>query len=355
VRTCCGCAPNFFPTLLVLAGLGLCYGIKAVILLMSATYRYLRDRDTINELEQIKTRFRLLLTPLILVTVAFGLFGAAVFISSAPRSAQIKSVAMPLLLILAALILTGAVRQFQLNRLGRRLPYRVPKAWRRLVIIREQQHHAFKVYSGPKPFVGNGDRILGWSFAQRLLKSSETKAEDVPPEDPASTFPFTGRQLMSHLRKELIRLRNDEHPEARLPGLEVEDRVYLEGTYAPQYSHLLHLKADENINPEPDHDEISAIDEAISEIVADSGGAARHYLTCQVKSWGGEIVTTVFVHVSLQGRLLYLEFATYALRPTRPEYHVVDEIGGVGPTALIKAIFRSLTELPDVLLTPVRV
>jgi hypothetical protein len=62
------------------------------------------------------------------------------------------------------------------------------------------------------------------------------------------------------------------------------------------------------------------LSQAIDDAIKNPGGVARHYLCCQVVSWGGEVVTSVFVHVSLQGSTLYIEFATYALFPVRPEY-----------------------------------
>lgn len=73
----------------------------------------------------------------------------------------------------------------------------------------------------------------------------------------------------------------------------------------------------------------------------------RHYLACRIPSWGGEIVTSVFVHASLQGRTLYLEFATLALLPTRPEYQLVDKPSTTGPAALLRELRRSLVSLPQ--------
>jgi hypothetical protein len=39
-----------------------------------------------------------------------------------------------------------------------------------------------------------------------------------------------------------------------------------------------------------------------------------------VSAWGGDVVTTVFVHVAVQGSTLYLEFSAWMLPPTRPEF-----------------------------------
>ena len=76
------------------------------------------------------------------------------------------------------------------------------------------------------------------------------------------------------------------------------DQVFIEGTHAWSYRHVLRgLRGSDDV------------EEVMTEAIARPSDVARHYLACQVVSWGGEIVTTVFVHVSLQGRTLYLEFS----------------------------------------------
>jgi hypothetical protein len=81
---------------------------------------------------------------------------------------------------------------------------------------------------------------------------------------------------------------------------------------------------------------------------------ARYHIACQVEAGGGELVTTVFVHISLQGQTLYVEFSTYALLPTPLPFHVIDEVCGTGPKAALRMARRCLSELPDVLHAPRR-
>ena len=207
----------------------------------------------------------------------------------------------------------------------------------RIQIIREQQNHPFTVHSGFKPFIGSGKQVVNWSFAQRLVGNIKTDGDNGPP-------PFSTSDLIGRLRKMIYELREDEHPETRLPGLTVEDRVFIEGTYADQYRDALRA--------EPGSDVIT---EEIAKIISRPSGEARHYLASRVESWGGEIVTSVFVHVSLQGRTLYLEFATYALFPTHPGYHIIDEAGGTGIGATAKAVAKTLSTLPQQLTSACRV
>jgi hypothetical protein len=118
----------------------------------------------------------------------------------------------------------------------------------------------------------------------------------------------------------------------------------VKGTQAAPFREVLQSNADsQNV-----HD-------AIAEAVANPSNLARHYLECRVESWGGEVVTSVFVRVSLQGRALYLEFSTYALLPTRAEYHLVDEVGGTGPGAVARMIGTTLLSFPQHLLAVRRV
>ena len=104
-------------------------------------------------------------------------------------------------------------------------------------------------------------------------------------------------------------LQHDNDPETCLPELHVTDCVFVEGTRAGYPSGALAAGR-----------ESDEVKQAIADAMARPSGVARHYLRAQVVSWGGGVVTTVFVHVSLQGRTLYIEFATYALYPVRPEY-----------------------------------
>lgn len=134
-------------------------------------------------------------------------------------------------------------------------------------------------------------------------------------------------------------LRDDKNLETRLPGLTVEDHVFIEGTHAIPFHDILAASHDS-----------AEVTEAITNTVDCPSDVARHYLAARVESWGGEVVTSVFVHVSLQGRTLYLEFATYALLPTRAEYHIVDEAGGTGASAVGKAVGSALVQLPEELL-----
>jgi hypothetical protein len=243
---------------------------------------------------------------------------------------------------LAVIITAGTVlRVAWSGQLRRTDPAPARISGRRMQVIADQQHHPVTVHSSFKPFIGSGTVVRSWSFAQRLI---HRKALGTEPDQEFDELPFTAAALIDHLKEIISALRTHHEPETRLPGLTVTDHLFVEGTHAEGFRHVLR-----------DHRDGSAIADAIADAIANPSDVARHYLACRVESWGGEVVTSVFVHVSLQGRTLYLEFATYALLPTRAEYHVIDEPGGTGIPALMKSLTKCLVSLPEELLAARRI
>jgi hypothetical protein len=211
---------------------------------------------------------------------------------------------------------------------------------RRMGVIDGQQHHPFTAHAGFRPFIGSGKHIRSWSFAQRLVRADHVglgrgKEFDEPP--------FTAQRLVNRLKDRISALRDDDNPETRLPGLTVTDHVFVDGTRAARFGRALASA--------PQSGDVQI---AIAEAIANPSDVARHYLGARIKSWGGDVVTSVFVHVSLQGRTLYLEFATYALFPIRPEYRV-EQLGGTGARAIARSIGKGLAALPEQVLATRRV
>jgi hypothetical protein len=75
----------------------------------------------------------------------------------------------------------------------------------------------------------------------------------------------------------------------------------------------------------------------------------RHYLCCQVVSWRGELVTTVYVHFAVQGKALYVELYVTGLLPCDERFRVVDQVGGTGLKAVIRAGMRAVLAAPTML------
>ncbi|MFD9817542.1 hypothetical protein [Streptomyces violascens] len=231
----------------------------------------------------------------------------------------------------------GAFRQLALNRLRAQRATSPPlRTSRRLSVIDGQQQHPMVVYSGVQPFIGSGTVLTTWSFAQRLVEAKELDDEkDVE----FTKKPFFTWDMVEKLRHTIAALGTEDDPETKLPGITVSDSLFVESRYARSYASEL---AD---RPQAD---------LVRRILDNPPETARHYLTCQVESWGGDVVTTVFVHVSLQGRTLYIEFTTCGLAPIRLEYQVVDVVGGTGRMAMVRSCVTSLRRLPLIALAPFR-
>ena len=186
------------------------------------------------------------------------------------------------------------------------------------------------IYSGGEPFVGSGEIFWSWGFALRLVRANNDPLSVLTQTEADREFespPFTGEELVNHLRGELEPLRHDRRPEWALPGLAIEDRIFLSGTETVRLSPWT--------SPE-----------MISRVIRHPVAPARHYLAFQVVSWRGELVATVYVHVAVQGKSLYVELTSTVLTPCRPEYRIVDSFDAHGPLAYLRAIRRGLLDAP---------
>ena len=309
---------------------------------------YYRGLESALEYHRLRTRRRVITYGML---AAFLTLGVAILVvlhfghhkggpSRWPAHGSLAGAILLLIVIATVVVATAAIRQIRISHLHTAGVYPRQPWGERLTMIGFQQYHPFTVYSGFKPFVGSGTNIRIWSFAQRLVQADVTGEGT---SDYGVLLPFTARELIDSLRGTFAGLSNDENPETRLPGLIVTDHVLLEGTHAIPYMDVL--------RSDPAS---AAVTDAIDYVITHSSDVARHYLACQVPSWGGEVVTSIFVHVSLQGRTLYLEYSVYALMPTRTEYQVIDEVGATGPASVARAAGRSILSFPNAVIAPRR-
>jgi hypothetical protein len=205
---------------------------------------------------------------------------------------------------------------------------------RRLKTIDAQQHGPVVAHF-ENPFIGSGQIVHAWAFSQHLLRPKDD--DDGPKGSKFAEPPFRTKELVHHIRDGLRQLAENKGEETELPGLDVKDLLLVEGRHLGRYEPLLSRL--------PDLTEFE-------EFMADSRAPGRHHLACQIKSWGGEIVTTVYLHTSLQGGLLYLRYTIYALTPTPREFQMIDEVGKTGARAMTKAVLGKLAWAPRALLAP---
>lgn len=219
-----------------------------------------------------------------------------------------------------------------------------PVATRRLREIDSQTGGNTVVYSGYFPFVGSGRLHRRWTLAQRLVRPATLFLGEFDRLDPLdgvaarpdreelrefSKPPFTASEISAHVRDHIAGLANDAVPERRIPALTVSDLVFVAGT---EVSDLQPYTSPARM----------------SEIIRNPTVPERHYLACQVVSWRGELVTTVYVHFAVQGRSLYVEFNVTWLPPCDSRFRVVDQVGGTGVKALLRDVAWAVVEAPGI-------
>ncbi|GLW27929.1 hypothetical protein [Actinoplanes regularis] len=252
------------------------------------------------------------------------------------------------LLLFGFSIAWGLWVQYELDGLGPGRTPSIPRITARLQEIDGQGRGNTVVYSGFRPYVGAGDLVSTWGFAQRLVRPQpdemtealvgsyrapeELRRRQTEGEREFEHAPFSAAELIAQLRAHLTALtfygnRNAAGPEDLLATMTVTDQVSLAGTEVARPTSTLPP-------------------EVVAGVIRFPTTPARHHLACQVVSWGGELVTTVNVHVAVQGRSLYLEVTTTALWPTADPYRVVSSIDGTGPVAWWRALRSAVANTP---------
>jgi hypothetical protein len=241
-------------------------------------------------------------------------------------------------MMMTAVLITPAVvieiwAQRQLHRLGPGAEIEDPPRSDRFDTIHKLQQGNTVVYSGYRPFVGSGEVIDSWGFAQRLVRPVNGIASlGDESEREFEQAPFTAQKILTFVAEQLRSLATDPVPERQLPGLTVTDTVFRAGTDVSHPSTVT----------DPD---------LLAAIIRHPTTPARHYLACQVASWNGELVTSVYVHFAVQGRSLYLQVTTTALPPCDERFRIVDQIEAADGAAYLRAIARAVARSPRVTLT----
>jgi hypothetical protein len=236
-------------------------------------------------------------------------------------------------LVGAAFIIPVLARVWSQVRLRSLTPDRPPTRPRmttRLGEIEDQNGGNTIVYSGYEPFVGSGIVLRHWNFAQRLVRRPRQLpglAVQTEEDREFQSPPFSTYEICNHVRDYIDNLANAVLPEWKLPSLTVQDRVFVAGTEI------------EELRP-------YTTPMRMAEIVRNPTAPQRHYLVCQVVSWRGELVTTVYVHFAAQGKALYVELHVAGLLPCDERFRIVDQVDGTGLKATLREAGRALITAP---------
>jgi hypothetical protein len=207
----------------------------------------------------------------------------------------------------------------------RQPPPTVPRrVWiaRRLAVVKEARDGNVTVYSGFSPFVGYAEAASNWSLAVPLLPADDTPGKQSRPSEPQA---FTVVELVDHVRRQLSAVATrggvDGTADATsedLRTLTVEDRVFVDGTTIGADPRFM---ATTGLTPAA---RLSA--EEVRQVMLHPTGTVRHHLAVHVPLWGGDVVPSVFLHFSTEGRTLHLHCGNHVLGPVAAAYHVVDRL-----------------------------
>jgi len=263
----------------------------------------------------------------------------------------LTSAARPAIMISSRLvscaIVAGVVRQLLLNAVAHAETFRPQTLTRREKIIDEQQDHPCVIYhrpphqdddadpldllartDTPSSFLGSGTLVNRWlpPLTVQLLQPGDGSLAQREYTRP----PFTAHKLVEILRAALTKLGSDPGTE-NLPGLRVCDRIYIAAADYPADGDLIRSG-------------LGKLE--IWQIIDDHRLTGHHFLETSVPIFGGELVATVLLRVSVKGRCLSLDVATCALTRTPEVYHVIDWFGERGTGAVLRSAARSTLAVP---------
>lgn len=269
------------------------------------------------------------------------------YLLKVPLTSAARPAIMISSLLVSCAIVAGVVRQLLLNAVAHAETLRPQTLTRREKIIDEQQDHPCVIYhrpphkddeadlldllartDTPSPFLGSGRLVNRWlpPLTVQLLRPGDGSLEQREYTRP----PFTAHKLVETLRAALKKLGSDPGAE-NLPGLEVRDRIYIAAADFPADGGLI-------------RGGLGKLE--IWRIVDDHRLTGHHFLETSVPIFGGELVATVLLRVSVKGRCLSLDVATCALTRTPEAYHVIDWFGERGTRAVLRSAVRSALAVP---------
>jgi hypothetical protein len=295
--------------------------------------RWLGKDESSEDTQQLREqghRFLLTMAGCVVLVVAPALTARIVqvrMLTTLPAALKI----LLLIVVLAAIV--GATRQWAVNRLHRITHLRPSTLTGRLTVIDAQQSSQLVVYGrrstglgSTTPFVGSGRFVYKWPPQTIRLVYKETQEAGWS----CTHLPhFEAHELVGFLRKRAAELGSS--PEGPgLSGLRVRDRIFVSEDNVPAVRKYL--------NTEPTSDQLE-------NMIGDPYSATSHYLEiCATRT--GEVVTTVFIGLSVMARGLNLNVALGALTRLPDRFIIVDAYGEHGSGAVFRAVLRTWRDLP---------
>ncbi|GAA4069611.1 hypothetical protein [Nonomuraea soli] len=215
----------------------------------------------------------------------------------------------------------------------------------RLAYIDQAQWGNLTMYATEDPFMGAGRVARSWSIAVELDRlrqggtpTARSGIQDRPVEiDPVELHGFV-RERLADMRARVL------HPRESIQNLDLGDQVVVRGVFT-----VADWAGNQAPHPMLDKDGLPrhrATPEEIAAIIRHPQGGVRYYQRVTISNTGQEIrdaggvlvapasdqeaLTSAFIYLAVEGRMLYTQFVVTHLPPAAASYHVVDALPKAG-------------------------
>jgi hypothetical protein len=177
-----------------------------------------------------------------------------------------------------------------------------PTMTKRIEELAARRNGNTTIYSGFLPFVGAGYELEGWSFVVDLCKAKAGMGANFRP----SAVDLV--EIYAAIRQSVEDL--------ALPGVTVEDHLYVQGT---------DIRGDPTLLPSPTARPASSVNEAIlRSMIGSSAQRVRHYHCIRVIDWRGELVVSLYLRFPIHSDHMFCEYHSFLLPPLKEELHRAD-------------------------------
>ncbi|MGC5011832.1 hypothetical protein ACLQ2R_13800 [Streptosporangium sp. DT93] len=245
----------------------------------------------------------------------------------------------------------------------------------RLAYVDRAQWGNITLYGNEYPFIGAGDVHRSWSIVVELDRLKGEKGHPSRGTRPRADLDPVG--LHAFVRTRLLEMRDAvEFPGERVERLHISDQLAARGVFTrtewPNATGPRSWKEQGHplIDPGTGLPRFSADQETVDTVIRNPQGGIRHYQRVTVTAEAPEIrdgdlqlapaedqevVVSAFIHLAVEGRMLYTQCVVTVLPPVRDDFQI-DRLFSLGDTALVAAAFKhaGLKLVADVMFAPVR-
>ncbi|MFI6924314.1 hypothetical protein ACIBIZ_30535 [Nonomuraea spiralis] len=245
-----------------------------------------------------------------------------------------------------------------------------PKTAHRVDYVRSAQWGNVTMYANEDAFMGAGSIVRSWSIAVEL---DRVRGREGPPrrqDDPVDVDPV---ELHAFVRERLKDMRDRVlRPNEGIQRLDIGDHVVTRGVFTVADWHQGGVQVPHPLIGKNGLPRSHATQEEIEAIARHPQGGVRYYQRVTINNAGQEIrdrngelvapaedqeaLTSAFIYLAVEGRMLYTQFVVTVLPPALGPYHVVDRLPTMTGGRIAWEAVRSLKLrlLRDVLAAPAR-